>query len=149
MSEVPFVQSVLFKSPYSGCGKFSGWQKAPCAQMPVQTSWPSPYNAPGALACVDRGRRHPGGSQNVSQAHFRPSRPYPSFVLGPGGDPLVPMPRAWTQKVGRPPYNLRALSFPSTTGAWNTRITGGISGNPPDAVICSIGQFNQHNLGLS
>lgn len=85
--------------------------------------------------------------QNVQRVHFRPSAPYPSWVLGPGGDPLKPMPRLCPQAPGKPPYNLHALSFPSTTGAWNTRITGGISGDLPDCVICSIGQFSQHNLG--
>jgi hypothetical protein len=99
--------------------------------------------------CVDRVSRPRPGPQNVQQVHFRPSAPYPSYVRGPGGDPLKPMPNAWTQKVGRVPYNLRALSFPSTTGAWNTRITKGISGDLPDVEICSIGQFSQHNLGWS
>lgn len=53
MNEVPFVQSVLFKSPYSGCCKFSGW-KAPALRQVPGTTWPSPYNAPGAILCVDR-----------------------------------------------------------------------------------------------
>ena len=149
MSEIPLIQSVLFKSPYSGCGKFSGWKQTPCAKMPAQTSWPSPYNRAGAAMCVDRVKRPQPGPQNVQQVHFRPSSPYPTYVRGPGGDPLVPMPRAWTQKVGKVPYNLRAMAFPSTSGPWNTRITGGISDNLPDCVICGIGQFSQHNLGLS
>ena len=50
---VPFVQSVLYRSPYSGCCRFSGWPPAPCVQPPGRT-FPSPYNAPGAILCAER-----------------------------------------------------------------------------------------------
>lgn len=143
------MQNQLHGSPYSGCRCFTGWARAPYVRIPKNTTWPSPYNAPGAIMSVDRGRKPVGGPQNLQRVHFRGSGPVPSWVYGPGGDPVKPMPNAWTQKVGQPPYNLRAMSFPSTTGPWNTRITGGISGNLPDCVICSIGQFSQHNLGWS
>jgi hypothetical protein len=52
MNEVPIIQSVLFKSPYSGCGKFSGWPKAPCIQAPGSV-WPA-QNRLQPLYCVDR-----------------------------------------------------------------------------------------------
>jgi hypothetical protein len=52
MNEVPIIQSVLFKSPYSGCGKFSGWPKAPCVKAPG-TVWPA-QNRLQPLFCVDR-----------------------------------------------------------------------------------------------
>ena len=143
----------LYASPYSGCRSFTGWAPAPPGcKIPKNTTWPSAHNAPGALACVDRGRRPCSGPQKLQRVHFRPSAPYPSWILGPGGEPLKPMcnvPNQWVLKPGKPPYNLRALAFPSTTGPWTTRITGGISGNLPDAAICGIGQFSQHNLGWS
>jgi len=50
---VPFVESVLFQSPYSGCRRFSGWTPPVCPKPPG-TTFPSPYNAPGAILCVDR-----------------------------------------------------------------------------------------------
>jgi hypothetical protein len=62
---------------------------------------------------------------------------------------MKPMPSAWTQRVGQPPYNLRAMSFPSTSGPYNIRITSGISDNLPDTVIGSMGMSSQHNMGLS
>jgi hypothetical protein len=50
---IPFVQSVLYQSPYSGCRRFSGWPPPTCTQPPGTTA-PSPYNAPGAILCADR-----------------------------------------------------------------------------------------------
>lgn len=100
--------------------------------------------------CVDRVQRPRPAPQNVQQVHFRPSAPYPRYVLGPGGEPVKPMPSAWTQKVGVPPYNLRALSFPSTSGPYNISITSGlIDSDGAHNVIGSMGQMSQHNLGLS
>jgi hypothetical protein len=100
--------------------------------------------------CVDRGSKPKPVVQNVQQVHFQPSRPYPCYVLGPGGEPVKPMPSAWTQKVGVPPYNLRALTFPSTTGPYTYMISTGLTGpGGADAVVGSGGQASQHNLGLS
>lgn len=58
----PFVQSVLFKSPYSGCPQFSGWEKVPCGTIP-SPYWPAQRNAPGAIMCVDRVKRGNNGPQ--------------------------------------------------------------------------------------
>jgi hypothetical protein len=99
--------------------------------------------------CVDKTRPKPP-VQNVQQVAFRPSVPYPRYVLGPGGEPVKPMPSAWTQKVGVPPYNLRALSFPSTArGVYTYGITHGVNGSLMETVVGSGGQASQHNLGLS
>jgi hypothetical protein len=70
-------------------------------------------------------------------------------VLG-RGEPVKPMPSAWTQKIGVPPYNLRAMSFPSTSGPYTLSISSGIIGpGGADNVVGSMGQMQQHNLGLS
>jgi hypothetical protein len=45
VEDIPFVQSVLFKSPYSGCSQFSGFAK-PRAVGPVPGP-PGPQGPPG------------------------------------------------------------------------------------------------------
>lgn len=140
------IQSVLFQSPYSGCPAFSGWKKPVCPQAP-NTQWPSPYKAPGAILCVDRCLRRPS-PQNVQQVHFRPTLPYPGYI----GQlpPLNPMPSAWTQKVGAPPYNLHALAGPSSTGPYTYQIGSGLpSGGNPENVVGTGSMCSTHNLGLS
>lgn len=143
------LHSQLYGSPYSGCRCFSGWTRPVCPKAPG-ASWPPSYNAPGALLCVDRVSRHHPGPQNVQRVHFRGSRPVPMWVLGPGGDPIKPMPNAWTQKVGVPPYNLHALTFPSTSGPWSVGIAKGIvTSEGADIVSGAMGQFSLHNSGWS
>lgn len=143
------MQNQLHGSPYSGCRCFTGWAKFSPARIPNNTTWPSPYGQ-GALICCDRGRKPVGGPQNLQRAHFRPSAPYPSWVLGPGGDPVKPMPNAWTQKVGQPPYNLHALTFPSTTGPYTYAIGKGVGNDGKDFVVGGITNANSHhNLGWS
>lgn len=113
------IQSVLFTSPYSGCGKFSGWQAKMFHKIPCGTSAPSPYNAASALMCVDRVSRHQGGPQTLQRTHFRPSNPYPMWRLGPTNQPwsgVKPMPPICRPIPPRPVYNLRAVSGPSTMG---------------------------------
>lgn len=160
----PFIQSVLYQSPYSGCARFSGWKPATCPKV-NNTCWPSPYNAPGALISCDRVRSTcpvpksgasglvgtakaiPVAQVYVTRTHFRPSVPFPMWIRG-GPEPLKPMPSAWTQKVGQPPYNLRALSFPSSGGPLIYAIMGGNSAaGGPDMVVGSSGQASGHNLG--
>jgi hypothetical protein len=52
--------------------------------------------------------------------------------------------------MGVPPYNLRALSFPSTSGPYGYTITSGVcDAASPDTVTGSMGQGSLHNLGLS
>ena len=46
------IQSVLFKSPYSGCRSFSGWPRSP-ACGPSPGSYPPPQTSCAPLACVD------------------------------------------------------------------------------------------------
>jgi hypothetical protein len=120
------IQSVLFKSPYSGCAQFSGWPKAPCGALPPSAYWPA-QNARGSTMCVDRGRKPSGAAQSLQRVHFRPALPYPGVILGPGLEGLRPMPR-----VIRPPrapvaYNLHAISGPSATGPYTYAIARGIN----------------------
>jgi hypothetical protein len=45
---IPFVQSVLYKSPYSGCCNFSGFAKPAAAAPPVIIQGPpGPMGPPG------------------------------------------------------------------------------------------------------
>lgn len=68
----PFIQSVLFGSPYSGCRRFSGWPKEPCHKAPVGNVWPPQRNAPGAIICAD---------------HYHKSLRVPARVPGPKWGP--------------------------------------------------------------
>lgn len=122
------IQSVLFKSPYSGCRSFSGWKPAPCQPAPFQTTWPSPYKAPGAILCVDR-------YQKTWKTPGTPARPR----YGP--------PRA-TVTMSTPPQAGRFLcAGPSSTGPFTVVSHRGIiwGGSEPWGVSSTgAGQ----NLGL-
>jgi hypothetical protein len=85
VEDVPFVQSTLFGSPYSGCASFSGW--APGAKCNVRT-WLTSSAASRPLVSW------PGPSTTKATHHqvpvpvfSRPSRPYPSVVLGLSSEP--------------------------------------------------------------
>lgn len=62
----PFIQSVLFGSPYSGCRRFSGWPKDPCHKAPG-TLWPAQNRLQPAF-CVDRYHKS-------AQLRFAPAAP--------------------------------------------------------------------------
>jgi hypothetical protein len=66
-------QSVLYQSPYSGCGKFTGWAKEPCQKAPGIV-WPAQRNAPGALLCVDRYHKVPRVIPRVPGPKWGPPR---------------------------------------------------------------------------
>jgi hypothetical protein len=141
------IESVLFQSPYSGCCKFSGWKPVRNYTAP-NTQWPSAYNAPGAIICSDRSRK-PTGPLKPLLAQARPSQPYPRVIAGVGGEALKPMPSAWTQKVGKPPYNLHAIAGPSSTGPYTYGIATGISTTLVDFVVGTAGQAHGGSQGLT
>lgn len=144
---IPLIQSVLFPSPYSGCRSFSGWPKQTCPGITVSTEGRQ-QTGRGPLFCVDPARRPAPGAQNVQRGHFRPSAPYPSWVLGPGGEPVKPMPTFCTQVPGKPPYNIaKGIRGPSTMGPLTYGIAGGVVYASQDYVVGSSGQSSQHNLG--
>src|SRR5215472_16520501 len=83
VEDVPFVQSVLFKSPYSGCAKFSGFAVAPKgAGIPGP---PGPQGPPGPI-----GPQGPPGEQGVQGPKGDPGVAGPP---GPQGDPGPPGPQ--------------------------------------------------------
>lgn len=155
----------LYSSPYSGCRCFSGWAKPISPKIPVQTSWPSPYKAPGPILCVDRIHSTcsgvktaangvsgapmaiPAGSVCAQRVHFRPSAPFPMWIKG--GPPVPACPRIVRPIIGKPPYNLRALSFPSTSGPYTIGIASGVNGSLIEIVVGAVGSFSQHNAGWS
>lgn len=127
MNEVPFVQSVLFKSPYSGCCKFSGWPPQTCNKNVGGTTWPSPYNRPGAILCVDRYQK----------------------TWKPPGMPDSPKygPRA-TTTVMTPPYRLRAIAGPSSRGPFTyVQIEGICWGGQQTGYVRSGGTGQSGGLG--
>lgn len=95
--EPPKIESVLFSSPYSGCRQFSGWALYSCVK-PGGTTFPSAYAAPGARLCVER---------------------YHKVAQGPK-TPLAPKcgPARATVTLSTPPYRLRAIQGPSSSGPW-------------------------------
>ena len=130
------IQSVLYPSPYSGCGNFSGWPKKTC-NGPRSWTPATPSNVPGARLCVDRFPKAAGG-QVLQKVHHRPSLPYPGAILGPGTQGLKPMPHIIRAPTPRPAYNLHAIAGPSSLGpftvleSWDPWIgdenfTGGVS----------------------
>lgn len=143
----------LYGSPYSGCRCFTGWPKPVLPKIPVNSTWPSPQNAPGARVCCDPAQRPRPATLNLQRAHFRPSAPYPSWVLGPGGEPLQRMcnvPNQFILKPGKPAYDLgRGIRGPSANGPLTYGIAGGVIYSGQDFVTGSSGQASQHNLGLS
>jgi Concanavalin A-like lectin/glucanases superfamily len=83
--------------------------------------------SPHGNICCDPAYRPLRGPQNVCQVHFRPARPYPGYILGPGIGVSVPKaepPRA-TVTVAAPAYRLRPIAGPSATGPWTYRDTQG------------------------
>lgn len=148
MSGIPLIQSVLFTSPYSGCRSFSGWPPPTCQPIPgnvraTQQTGRSP------LFSVDRVQRPTPLIQNLQRGHFRPSSPYPSWVIGPGGEPVKPMPCIIRPPVGKPPYSIaKGIRGPSTMGPVTYGIAGGIIGpGGQDFVTGTFGQSSTHNSG--
>jgi hypothetical protein len=94
----PFIQSVLFGSPYSGCRRFSGWPKEPCHKAPG-TVWPPQRNAQGAIICAD---------------HYHKSLRVVPRVPGPKWGPCrATVTLSTPTQAGR--FTIRG---PSTTGPW-------------------------------
>jgi hypothetical protein len=123
---VPFVQSVLYPSPYSGCRRFSGWPRPP---TPPGTTAPSPYNAPGAILCVDR-----------YQKTFKPLPTPASPRYGP--------PRA-TVTCSTPTQGGRfTVAGPSSKGPFTYGQQSGITWEGDTDWPISSGGGSSHNLGL-
>jgi len=98
VEDVPFVQSVLFKSPYSGCNKFSGFVKPVTAAVPppvVIQGPPGPQGPPGV-----QGPAGPQGPPGV-QGPTGPQGP-----VGPQGPPGMPAPGALVLVWGETPAGL-------------------------------------------
>jgi hypothetical protein len=72
VEDIPFVQSVLYKSPYSGCGRFSGFGVKVAAAPPMPGP-PGPQGPPGPA-----GPPGPQGPQGV------PGPPGPQGPPGTG-----------------------------------------------------------------
>jgi hypothetical protein len=98
--------------------------------------------------CCDPRYKPARGPQNVAQVHFRPSAPYPGYILGPGTGVSAPQPlppRA-LQTLATPPQAGRfGIKGPSATGPWTYRDT---SGTYPIFRTGSIGT-GQQNYGLA
>jgi len=95
VEDVPFVQSVLFKSPYSGCKGFSGFAKPVIAAVPppvVIQGPPGPAGPPGV-----QGPSGPAGPPGV-QGPAGPQGPQ-----GPQGVPGTPAAGALVMVWGETP----------------------------------------------
>jgi hypothetical protein len=84
-------------------------------------------NPQGNICCDPRYKPSPG-PLNVQQVHFRPAKPYPGYIFGPGIGVLAPQPvppRA-TVTIPVPPQAGRfTIRGPSATGPWTYRDTSG------------------------
>jgi len=105
VEDIPFVQSVLFKSPYSGCAKFSGFVSKPVSVPPpvVIQGPPGPPGPPGVQG--PQGPAGPPGQQGI---------PGPQGPAGPQGPPGIPAPGALVMVWGEVPggtINGTNLSF--------------------------------------
>jgi|SRR6516225_5630439 hypothetical protein len=151
VEDIPFIQSVLYKSPYSGCGHFSGWKEPPSAypiKGPPSTKY-GPFSSLKGNFCTDPTKSPIHGPQVLQRVHFRPSMPYPSAIVGAGTEGLQPMPPIVRGQPRKPAYNLRAISGPSSQGPLTYGIaTGIVSSGGIDFVVGSSGN-RHHNLGLS
>jgi hypothetical protein len=126
---IPFVQSVLYQSPYSGCRRFSGWPPQPSIQPPG-TTFPSPYNTPGAILCVDR-----------YQKTFKP--------LGTPATPRYGPPRATFTSLTPAQGGRFTVAGPSSKGPFTYGQQRGICwGGDTQWPISSGGGGSGHNLGL-
>jgi len=125
---VPFVQSVLFQSPYSGCRCFSGWTPQTCIK-PVGGTFPSPYNAPGAILCADR----------YTKTWKTPASPIRPIQLPPR-----PIRMGASTQAGRFTVKGPSSTGPFTYGTQRGFMWGG------EAPIYSVGSGGAggHNLGL-
>ena len=96
--------------------------------------------------CVDRGRKTQGPPVTLQRTHFRPTLPYPGACLGPGKDGLVPMAPYVVRQVGAPPYNLKPIAGPSSTGPYTVYSGFDQKGGEEFGVGPSRGAG--HNMGL-
>jgi hypothetical protein len=124
---IPFVESVLYQSPYSGCRCFSGWKSKAACPQPPGTTFPSPYAAPGAILSVDR-------YQKSWKAHGSPIKPIQ----------LPPSPI----RMGAPTQQRFTIAGPSSKGPFTYADVYGIcwGGTGPFGRISSGGPGQ--NLGL-
>ena len=120
------IQSVLFRSPYSGCAGFSGWPRAHCEGPKVQG--PSSAYSRAPAVCSDHAKRR--------------SSPWP-IVL-----PATLPPRA-TVTSSKPPYNLRPIAGPSSSGPFTTICTRGEFWGRGPVIGVGSSRGAGHNLGLT
>ena len=99
----PYVQSVLYKSPYSGCDKFSGFA-APTAAPPQ----PGPPGPPGPMG--PQGPPGPPGADSTV-----PGPPGPAGPQGPIG-PQGP-PGSGTSFIWRGAWNTTTTYHPGDTAS--------------------------------
>ena len=102
----PYVQSVLYKSPYSGCDKFSGFA-APTAAPPQ----PGPPGPPGPMG--PQGPPGPPGADSTV-----PGPPGPAGPAGPQG-PIGPQgpPGSGTSFIWRGAWNTTTTYHPGDTAS--------------------------------
>ena len=81
VENVPFVQSVLFKSPYSGCATFSGFAAVPKPGVALSPPSAQQRSAMTGNICADPTKKAYTGPKSVQPVHFRPSYPYPGYVM--------------------------------------------------------------------
>jgi hypothetical protein len=99
------IDSLLFRSPYSGAQNFSGWPKEPCAGPIPWTPAKNACKPSGAVLCTDKYGKT-----------FQPLKTPPAPKCG--------LPRA-TVTLSTPAYRLRPIAGPSATGPWTYRDTQG------------------------
>jgi hypothetical protein len=127
---VPFLESVLFQSPYSGCRRFSGWTLGQGAIVhPPGTTAPSPYNASGAILCADRYQKRRQVSGTPASPHYGPARA--TFTSS------IPTQAGRFTVVG-----------PSSKGPFTYGQQGGICWGGDTDWPTSSGSGSGHNLGL-
>lgn len=126
---VPLIQSVLYQSPYSGCRKFSGWRPQTCQSPPVQTTAPSPYNAPGAILCVDR--------------YTKTWKPYGTPIRPIQLPPRATMTSSVPMQAGR-----FTVKGPSVTGPFTVVSHRGICWGGSEQWGSTPGGGSGHNMGL-
>ena len=140
VEDIPFITSVLPRTPDSGCARFSDWPPPPqCRALPWIPK--TAVKPPGTLLCADPWSVCHPGPQNLQQAHFRPAAPYPGVILGPGSEGLTPMPPLTRLcKLPAPAYNLHPIAGPSHAGPFTVR--------RPEGTFALASQ-GTHSLGLA
>jgi hypothetical protein len=104
VEDIPFVQSVLYQSPYSGCAQFSGFGAQAAAPSPV-TAQPGPQGQPGQInLCADR--------------YHKTWKPY--------GTPVRPPPPQQLRVMAATQQGRFTVQGPSSTGPFTIGRTRGI-----------------------